>query len=263
MLDGAPQSHRWREQAQRQFDDIKDRLTFAHLPSIDKVCRSLVSPDEVREVEGVEYSWLQPSAVQRYLQYYCPLVWVDVFPGAAPAFGRLYSLARQHQQDALASGQVDEDEVENLVNAYANLCMLYNKYVASLADSELCPMDASKAIQALCPGSPLAGAAGEATSAMSPLGAIAAIRRETCKAMLTLLPYTDQGFSLTLSDEDFLACCEALTDDAYLQLFFISVVEIHIELEVIMIDINKAVSYVENMANMRVCDSDHAGGDGN
>ena len=46
--------------------------------------------------------------------------------------------------------------------------------------------------------------------------------------MLTLLPYTDQGFSLTLSDEDFLACCESLTDDAYLQLFFISVVEIHI-----------------------------------
>lgn len=30
-----------------------------------------------------------------------------------------------------------------------------------------------------------------------------------------------------------------------------------------MIDINKAVSYVENMANMRLCDSDHAGGDGN
>ena len=263
MLDGAPQSHRWREQAQRQFDDIKDRLTFAHLPSIDKVCRSLASPDEVREVEGVEYSWRQPSAVQRYLQYYCPLVWVDVFPGATPAFGRLYSLARQHQQEALASGQVDEDEVENLVNAYANLCMSYNKYVASLADSELSPMDASKAIQALCPGSPLAGAAGEATSAMSPLGAIATIRRETCKAMLTLLPYTDQGFSLTLSDEDFLTCCESQTDDAYLQLFFISVVEIHIELEAIMIDIHKAVSYVENMANMRLCDCDHAGGDGN
>lgn len=83
------------------------------------------------------------------------------------------------------------------------------------------------------------------------------------KAMLTLLPYTDQGFSLTLSDEDFLTCCEALTDDAYLQLFFISVVEIHIELEAIMIDINKAVSYVENMANMRLSDCDHAGGDGN
>lgn len=252
-----------REQAQRKFDDIKDRLTFAHLPSIDKVCRSLVSPDEVREVEGVEYSWLQPSAVQRYLQYFCPLVWVDVFPGATPAFGRLYSLARQHQQEALASGQVDEDEVENLVNAYANLCMSYKMYVASLADSELSPMDASKAIQALCPGSPLAGAAGEATSAMSPLGAIATIRRETCKAMLTLLPYTDQGFSLTLSDEDFLTCCEALTDNADLQLFFISVVEIHIELEAIMIDINKAVPYVENMANMRLCDCDHAGGDGN
>ena len=31
------------EQDQRQFDDIKDRLTFAHLPSIDKVCRSLAS----------------------------------------------------------------------------------------------------------------------------------------------------------------------------------------------------------------------------
>lgn len=30
-----------------------------------------------------------------------------------------------------------------------------------------------------------------------------------------------------------------------------------------MIDINKAVSYVENMANMRLCDCDHAGGDGN
>ena len=83
------------------------------------------------------------------------------------------------------------------------------------------------------------------------------------KAMLTLLPYTDQGFSLTLSDEDFLTCCESLTDDAYLQLFFISVVEIHIELEAIMIDINKAVSYMENMANMRLCDCDHAGGDGN
>ena len=48
-----------------------------------------------------------------------------------------------------------------------------------------------------------------------------------------------------------------------LLLFFISVVEIHIELEAIMIDINKAVSYVENMANMRLCDCDHAGGDGN
>lgn len=153
--------------------------------------------------------------------------------------------------------------MKNLVNAYANLCMSYNKYVASLADSELSPMDASKAIQALCPGSPLAGAAGEATSAMSPLGAIAAIRRETCKAMLTLLPYTDQGFSLTLSDEDFLTCCESLTDDADLQLFFISVVEIHIELEAIMIDIHKAVSYVENMANMRLCDCDRTGGDGN
>ena len=83
------------------------------------------------------------------------------------------------------------------------------------------------------------------------------------KAMLTLLPYTDQGFSLTLSDEDILACCEALTDDAYLQLFFISVVEIHIELEAIMKDINKAVPYVENIANMRLCDCDRTGSDGN
>ena len=83
------------------------------------------------------------------------------------------------------------------------------------------------------------------------------------KAMLTLLPYTDQGFSLTLSDEDFLTCCESQTDDASLQLFFISVVEIHIELEAIMIDINKAVSYVENMANMRLCDCDRTGSDGN
>ena len=30
-----------------------------------------------------------------------------------------------------------------------------------------------------------------------------------------------------------------------------------------MIDINKAVPYVENMGNMRLCDCDHAGGDGN
>lgn len=81
--------------------------------------------------------------------------------------------------------------------------------------------------------------------------------------MLTLQPYADQGFSLTLSDEDFLACCEALTDNADLQLFFISVVEIHIELEAIMIDIYNAVPYVENMSNMRLCDCDRTGGDGN
>lgn len=81
--------------------------------------------------------------------------------------------------------------------------------------------------------------------------------------MLTLLPYTDQGFSLTLSDDDFLTCCEALTDADDLQLFFISVVEIHIELEAIMIDINKAVRYVENMANMRLYDCDRTGSDGN
>ena len=81
--------------------------------------------------------------------------------------------------------------------------------------------------------------------------------------MLTLLPYTDQGFSLTLSDEDFLTCCEALTDNVDLQLLFISVVEIHIELEAIMKDINKAVPYVENIANMRLCDCDRTGSDGN
>lgn len=83
------------------------------------------------------------------------------------------------------------------------------------------------------------------------------------KAMLTLLPYTDQGFSLTLSDEDFLTCCESQTDDASLQLFCISVVEIHIEFEAIMIDIHKAVPYVVNMANMRLCGCDRTGGDGN
>ena len=30
-----------------------------------------------------------------------------------------------------------------------------------------------------------------------------------------------------------------------------------------MIDINKSVSYVENMANMRLCDCDRTGSDGN
>ena len=30
-----------------------------------------------------------------------------------------------------------------------------------------------------------------------------------------------------------------------------------------MIDINKSVSYVENVANMRLCDCDHADGGGN
>ena len=224
-----------RQQAIRLFEEIKGKLTFGHLRSLDSFWRAMISPDEIIAIEGRPYDSLSQNEIQRVRQYYMPLLWADFFPVTEKVMSMLFERVTK-------SGA----NMHLLATAYANLCSGYNSFIKS---SQFGKIGTPASPQAIAKALGCGDAVDADTENIAPeesvldrvLMAMTTIRSVACKVFLTQLPHLNQVLSLTLKEAEFIKRWEKIVNNRDLQLFLISVLEVRCDFNIIMQDVYDAI----------------------
>ena len=224
-----------RQQAIRLFEEIKGKLTFGHLRSLDSFWRAMISPDEIIAIEGRPYDSLSQNEIQRVRQYYMPLLWADFFPVTGKMMSMLFERVTK-------SGT----NMHLLATAYANLCSGYNSFIKS---SQFGKIGTPASPQAIAKALGCGDAVDADTENIAPeesvldgvLMAMTTIRSVVCKVFLTQLPHLNQVLSLTLKEAEFIKRWEKIVNNRDLQLFLISVLEVRCDFNIIMQDVYDAI----------------------
>ena len=224
-----------RQQAIRLFEEIKGKLTFGHLRSLDSFWRAMISPDEIIAIEGRPYDSLSQKEIQRVRQYYMPLLWADFFPVTGKVMSMLFERVTK-------SGT----NMHLLATAYANLCSGYNSFIKS---SQFGKIGTPASPQAIAKALGCGDAVDADTENIAPeesvldrvLMAMTTIRSVACKVFLTQLPHLSQVLSLTLKEAEFIKRWEKIVNNRDLQLFLISVLEVRCDFNIIMQDVYDAI----------------------